>query len=838
MPVDDGKVKGGDSAAAYHRQRQAEGAACLAAALEGLARGWRPLPLCDPDHVGVGREHGQECKTPGKAPLVRWTDLHDPAKPAPTADQVRRWWRQNPTANNGLVLGPASGVVRVDVDGPAGEERLQEISGGDLPATLEFTSGRPNGGRGLLYKIPDGVHLKTTVNSHRKKEELRFQARGAQTVLPPSRHPSGALYQWVPGHGPGEIEPALAPGWLVELLRADDEPSPAGGAEAADGEFVLDPEAEPPAAKFNDLMKRKKFARSWERQRDDLKDQSSSGYDQSLTNLAARAGWEDREIVNLLVASRRKHGDALKLRPDYFRRTIARARKSIAEDRPLDVKVKLSSNGDGHNSEPDSQPEPEAAVGPGEEDDLQRLQNFEVITVQDEEDGKEKQVQISLTATSIRLKLQAITGGWPRRVGKLLFAPLPGYQVLWMESTDQVFGWVAGWTKRTTKWARRIDTVSKTEFFAHLTQACQAYDAVEGYPHHPLLPTHYYLHPGLAGGDGQALRQLLDRFRPASVIDRDLMLSAFLTPFWGGPPGQRPAFLVESEDNEVLGGRGVGKTKLAQAVAYLAGGHIDARPQEDFDKLMKRLLSPAALDRRVVLLDNVKTLRFSWADLEALITSDVISGYQLYVGEGRRPNTLVWMITLNNASLSKDMAQRCVIIKVKRPPHNPRWEEETWSFIDHNRWRLVGDIIAELKREAPLLKRHSRWAAWESAVLSKVGEPSDCQRVIVERQGAVDGDQEDADLVRDAFAAELIRRRHDPEREAVFIPSATAADIVNQATREKRPVNKATAYLGTLAIKELRRSKWTADSSRGYCWRGLQADAGQAMVFIHNGFGE
>src|SRR5437016_12783758 len=93
------------------------------------------------------------------------------------------------------------------------------------------------------------------------------------------------------------------------------------------------------------------------------------------------------------------------------------------------------------------------------------------------------------------------------------------------------------------------------------------------------------------------------------------------------------------------GGRGVGKSTTAQALAGVAGGHFDVRPNEDIDKIMTRLLSPLALETRVAMLDNVKTLRFSWADLEALITTDVISGRQLYDGEGRRPNTLTWVVT-------------------------------------------------------------------------------------------------------------------------------------------------------------------------------------------------
>jgi hypothetical protein len=230
-------------------------------------------------------------------------------------------------------------------------------------------------------------------------------------------------------------------------------------------------------------------------------------------------------------------------------------------------------------------------------------------------------------------------------------------------------------------------------------------------------------------------------------------------------------------------------------LAYTAGGHFDARANEEIDKLMTRLLSPAGLERRVCLLDNVKTLRFSWADLEGLITTDTISGRQLYVGEGRRPNTLTWFITLNNASLSKDMAQRCVIIRVKRPTFDPSWRENTLRFIDEHRWSLVGDILAQLSGPKPELARYSRWGAWEQEVLACVPRADVCQVVIVKRQAEVDGDQEDSDLVRGAFVAALRTNLHDPDTQVVFIPSSEAARIVNEATGECRPTQRATSYL-------------------------------------------
>jgi hypothetical protein len=54
-----------------------------------------------------------------------------------------------------------------------------------------------------------------------------------------------------------------------------------------------------------------------------------------------------------------------------------------------------------------------------------------------------------------------------------------------------------------------------------------------------------------------------------------------------------------------------------------------------------------------------------------------------------------------------------------------------------------------------------------------------------------------------------------------LIPSAAAAEIVNLATGEKRAVNKANAYLKTLAIRQLRRSN--RGFARGWVWYGETA---------------
>ena len=57
----------------------------------------------------------------------------------------------------------------------------------------------------------------------------------------------------------------------------------------------------------------------------------------SLATRALAAGWTGQEVVNLLIAHRRKHGEDLKLRKDYYERTLnlAMAGKGVEERRQL-----------------------------------------------------------------------------------------------------------------------------------------------------------------------------------------------------------------------------------------------------------------------------------------------------------------------------------------------------------------------------------------------------------------------------------------------------------------------------------------------------------------------
>jgi hypothetical protein len=102
-------------------------------------------------------------------------------------------------------------------------------------------------------------------------------------------------------------------------------------------QFTLRPDADAPAEKFHQLSEVDSlFRQSWQHARPDLQDQSPSAYDLALAHRAMAAGWSAQEIVNLLIAHRRKHGQDLKLRPDYYRRTLhtaARGRQAVEQER-------------------------------------------------------------------------------------------------------------------------------------------------------------------------------------------------------------------------------------------------------------------------------------------------------------------------------------------------------------------------------------------------------------------------------------------------------------------------------------------------------------------------
>ena len=171
------------------------------AALSYLALGWSVIPLL-----------------PGeKRPLAAWIEFQQRLA---TRDEVAAWFRDCPSANIAIVTGTVSGIVVLDVDiGHGGAQSLARLESGHgrLPLTLEAITG--GGGRHLYFAHPGGLlHNRTGI-----EPGLDLRGDGGYIVAPPSLHPSGVRYRWVPGRAPAECVPAPIPDWLLPHLAAGGE---------------------------------------------------------------------------------------------------------------------------------------------------------------------------------------------------------------------------------------------------------------------------------------------------------------------------------------------------------------------------------------------------------------------------------------------------------------------------------------------------------------------------------------------------------------------------------------------------------------------------------------
>jgi hypothetical protein len=161
----------------------------------------------------------------GKRPVVRWEEFQ---RRHPEERELRSWLARHRNANLAIVTGRVSGLVVLDVDprhgGLASLEHWEQERG-ELPHTLEVLTG--GGGRHLYFSHPGG-ELRNRVGL---APGIDLRGDGGIVVAPPSVHPSGGRYRWLPGHAPDECTAAPLPAWLLELARS---PSP-GATGSGDG---------------------------------------------------------------------------------------------------------------------------------------------------------------------------------------------------------------------------------------------------------------------------------------------------------------------------------------------------------------------------------------------------------------------------------------------------------------------------------------------------------------------------------------------------------------------------------------------------------------------------
>jgi hypothetical protein len=190
------------------------GIASLASAY--VARGWKLVRLYGVVQPAVCTcQKGADCATPGKHP-AGGNGWHLTA--TSDEEEVLSWFDSGRPVNIGLLLGPKSGVIDVELDGEEAAEAWRELGLGEI-WTPTYTAGR---GPHRLFRWSEDLPAVAVKKVHGIEVRIGNDGRAAQSVLPPSMHHTGKLYEWVPGMSPEEVELQPLPEKLVNLLWNDD----------------------------------------------------------------------------------------------------------------------------------------------------------------------------------------------------------------------------------------------------------------------------------------------------------------------------------------------------------------------------------------------------------------------------------------------------------------------------------------------------------------------------------------------------------------------------------------------------------------------------------------
>jgi hypothetical protein len=248
-------------------------AAARGEAAEYRRRGWSPIPI----------------KPRSKEPNL--VELEPYLYRAATTEELNSWaW-----SGVGIVTGPLSGVLVLDVDSDEGEAFLRER--GHPPTPIART---PSGGLHLYFKHPDHEE-KTRI---RVAPGLDVKASGGFVVAPPSVGENGKPYEWAVS--PADAELADPPEWLLSILRSRRFNGPA----AAVGERI------PPGERNKVLA--------------------------SLAGTMRRRGMGEAEILAALQVANEQ-----RCRPPLEAEEVEKIAASVARYEPAGNVVSISANGRG-----------------------------------------------------------------------------------------------------------------------------------------------------------------------------------------------------------------------------------------------------------------------------------------------------------------------------------------------------------------------------------------------------------------------------------------------------------------------------------------------------------
>lgn len=179
-------------------------------ALSYVERGYRVIPLHTSKNGCCSCHLGFKCppKSQGKHPIDKaWQKT-----PVLSDADLRGYWDDDRPKNIGIVTGPESKLLVLDVDGDEGQSSLAALIAehGALPRTLTGKTG--SGGWHFVFEYPD---FEVGNSAGKLGTGLDTRGRGGFIVVEPSVSGLGP-YHWVESRG---TDVAPAPDWLLDLLR-------------------------------------------------------------------------------------------------------------------------------------------------------------------------------------------------------------------------------------------------------------------------------------------------------------------------------------------------------------------------------------------------------------------------------------------------------------------------------------------------------------------------------------------------------------------------------------------------------------------------------------------
>lgn len=401
-------------------------------------------------------------------------------------------------------------------------------------------------------------------------------------------------------------------------------------------------------------------------------------------------------------------------------------------------------------------------------------------------DGQPKQCKQPIGIYDLVENIYERFQGFPKKVGTALFDYNENEGVRWIEGVADLFAWISQKSNKFVKWAKVEGAVSQEQLFWALFHNADAFETISSVPNYPARDDVFYTHEKLpqASPGEKYFNEFCNFFDTATEVDRILLKAFIVSPLYYREKVSRPIWVIDAKH-----GQSTGKTKLVEMIAFLYGGK-DKESHSAFwvdqkkisneltaDRVIKRLLSKSGRKKRIVLIDNV-TGYFKASTLSSDATSGEISGMAPYgKGEETRPNDLTFVITVNSASLSRDLIDRSLFINlVKRENRDRNWEPKIQRYIKAHRLQIFADIMNILKAGRRLNRQpFTRYAMWEQEILFTVCG-TDAIHAMVEdsikqQKYVVDAEIEEAELIHNSFWAQLEILDINPETACVWIQS-------------------------------------------------------------------